>query len=159
MVRHTNGLLNSFQVGFESNPNQHPPVLMTGCFVTTQPIRLPLLTFLLSVFLFRCSSLPFRTFSPRAPTLIRYRQRVVPSFHADHMIDGLLTLQHVVIIQVLLHNQGMQRLYMLEHRERRGKLTLTVLVTTIDAHWEGMGDVRLARYEPTLLPPCPTIKV
>ena len=39
------------------------------------------------------------------------------------------------------------------------KLTLTVLVTTIDAQWEGMGDVGSARYEPALLPPCPTIRV
>ena len=38
-------------------------------------------------------------------------------------------------------------------------LTLTVLVATIDAQWEGMGDVGLARYEPALLPPCPTIRV
>ena len=38
-------------------------------------------------------------------------------------------------------------------------LTLKVLVTTIDAQWEGMGDVGLARYEPALLPPCPTIKL
>ena len=38
-------------------------------------------------------------------------------------------------------------------------LTLKVLVATIDAQWEGMGDVGLARYEPALLPPCPTIKV
>ena len=38
-------------------------------------------------------------------------------------------------------------------------LTLTVLVMTIDAQWEGMGDVRSARYEPALLPPCPTIRV
>ena len=36
-------------------------------------------------------------------------------------------------------------------------LTLTVLVTTIDAQWEGMGDVGSARYEPALLLPCPTI--
>ena len=36
-------------------------------------------------------------------------------------------------------------------------LTLKVLVTTIDAQWEGMGDVGLARYEAALLPPCPTI--
>ena len=36
-------------------------------------------------------------------------------------------------------------------------LTLTVLVGTIDAQWEGMGDVGSARYEPALLPPCPTI--
>ena len=38
-------------------------------------------------------------------------------------------------------------------------LTLKVLVTTIDAQWEGMGDVGSARYEPALLPTCPTIKV
>ena len=38
-------------------------------------------------------------------------------------------------------------------------LTLKVLVTTIDAQWEGMGDVGSARYEPALLPPCPTIQV
>ena len=38
-------------------------------------------------------------------------------------------------------------------------LTLKVLVTTIDAQWEGMGDVGSARYEATLLPPCPTIRV
>ena len=38
-------------------------------------------------------------------------------------------------------------------------LTLKVLVKTIDAQWEGMGDVGSARYEPALLPPCPTIWV
>ena len=38
-------------------------------------------------------------------------------------------------------------------------LTLTVLVATIDAQWEGMGDVGSARYEPALLPPCPAIRV
>ena len=38
-------------------------------------------------------------------------------------------------------------------------LTLKVLVATIDAQWEGMGDVESARYEPALLPPCPTIRV
>ena len=40
-----------------------------------------------------------------------------------------------------------------------GLLTLKVLVTTIDAQWEGMGDVGSARYEPALLPPCPSIRV
>ena len=39
------------------------------------------------------------------------------------------------------------------------RLTCKVVVTTTDAQWEGMGDVELARYEPTLLPPCPTIRV
>ena len=38
-------------------------------------------------------------------------------------------------------------------------LTLKVLVATIDAQWEGMGDVGSARYEVALLPPCPTIRV
>ena len=38
-------------------------------------------------------------------------------------------------------------------------LTLTVLVATIDAQWEGMGYVGSARYEPALLPPYPTIRV
>ena len=38
--------------------------------------------------------------------------------------------------------------------------TLKVLVTTIDAQWElGEGDVESARYEPAILPPCPTIRV
>ena len=37
-------------------------------------------------------------------------------------------------------------------------LTLKVLVTTIDAQWEGMGDVGSARYEPALLPPMPDHK-
>ena len=38
-------------------------------------------------------------------------------------------------------------------------LTLKVLVATIDAQWEGVGDVGSARYELPLLPPCPTIRV
>ena len=38
-------------------------------------------------------------------------------------------------------------------------LTLKVLVATSDAQWEGMGDVGSARYEPALLPPCPTTRV
>ena len=38
-------------------------------------------------------------------------------------------------------------------------LTRKVLVATTDAQWEGMGDVGSARYEPALLPPCPTIRV
>ena len=38
-------------------------------------------------------------------------------------------------------------------------LTLKVLVPTIDAQWERMGDVGSARYEPALLPPCATLRV
>ena len=39
------------------------------------------------------------------------------------------------------------------------RLTLKVLVTTIDAQWEGMGDVGSARYEQALLPSGPTVRV
>ena len=38
-------------------------------------------------------------------------------------------------------------------------LALKVLVATIDAQWEGRGDVGSARYEQALLPPCRTIRV
>ena len=38
-------------------------------------------------------------------------------------------------------------------------LTLKVLVATIDAQWEGMGDVGSARYELALLTQCSTIRV
>ena len=50
-------------------------------------------------------------------------------------------------------------LYSLHFKRLMVGLTLKVLVATIDAQWEGMGDVGSARYEPALLPPCPTIKV
>ena len=46
-----------------------------------------------------------------------------------------------------------------QEMNRNGDLILKVLVATIDAQWEGMGDVGSARYEPALLPPCPTIRV
>ena len=38
------------------------------------------------------------------------------------------------------------------------QLTLKVLVVTIDAQLEGMGDVGSVRYELALLPPYPTIR-
>ena len=47
----------------------------------------------------------------------------------------------------------------LKGQKQSGLLTLKVLVVTTDAQWEGMGDVGSARYEPALLPPCPTIRV
>ena len=43
-------------------------------------------------------------------------------------------------------------------KQNKKLLTLTVQVATIDAQWVRMGDVGSARYEPTLLPPCPTIR-
>ena len=38
-------------------------------------------------------------------------------------------------------------------------VALTMLVATIDAQWKGMGDAGSVRYEPALLPTCPTIRV
>ena len=62
-------------------------------------------------------------------------------------------LQWVIVIELGLHTETLTiTCYSLF-------LTLTVLVTTIDAQWEGMGDARSARCEPALLPPCPTIRV
>ena len=46
-----------------------------------------------------------------------------------------------------------------DNKFRAMNLTITVLVMTIGAQWEGIGDVGSARYKPALLPPCPTIRV
>ena len=54
------------------------------------------------------------------------------------------------MLQCIFLGQGNQAVHL---------LTLTVLVATIDAQWEGMGDVGSARYEPALLPACPTVRV
>ena len=54
---------------------------------------------------------------------------------------------------------GMNRASAWRQKDLSIYLTLKVLVATIDAQWEGMRDVGLARYEPALLPPCPTIRV
>ena len=56
------------------------------------------------------------------------------------MIGGFLSLTSIFIMEIMHGN----------------KLTLTVLVMTIDAQWEGMGDVGSARYEPD--PPCLTVR-
>ena len=55
--------------------------------------------------------------------------------------------------------KGQNQLGLFANANKGKRLTLKVLVTTIDAQWEGMGDVGSARYEPALLPPCPTIRV
>ena len=49
--------------------------------------------------------------------------------------------------------------YFVRHEKVGWVFILKVLVATIDAQWEGMGDVGLARYEPALLHPCPTVRV
>ena len=68
-------------------------------------------------------------------------------------------------MMAFLRSEGPPWHYEIEHclkgrmPQNKRQLTLTVLVATIDAQWEGMGDVGSARYEPALLPPCPTIRV
>ena len=63
----------------------------------------------------------------------------------------------------VLSAQGFQKLIYLQLFTdclmKIAPLTPKVLVTTIDAQWEGMGDVGSARYEPALLAQCPTIRV
>ena len=66
---------------------------------------------------------------------------------------SLEKLQAVVPVEYIFTLKSVQYSYSIQI-----VLTLTVLVTTIDAQWEGMGDVGSARYEPALLPPCPTIR-
>ena len=58
-----------------------------------------------------------------------------------------------------LYRQQHQMHHHVEEADKQNTLTLKVLVATIDAQWEGLGDVGSARYEPALLPPCPTIRV
>ena len=63
------------------------------------------------------------------------------------------------VCDVLLPLGVIERIFVNPYIPTHILLTLKVLVATIDAQWEGMGDVGSARYEPALLPPCPTIRV
>ena len=77
-------------------------------------------------------------------------QCATPEIHASVNMYGFCDIRpKVCIMYMTVH----------EHLEKVLILTLTVLVATIDAQWEGMGDVGSVRYEPALLPPCPTIRV
>ena len=66
-------------------------------------------------------------------------------------VHSIVVLYHHMIIPLSLLLIALNSIH--------NMLILTVLVATIDAQWEGMGDVGSARYEPALLPPCPTIRV
>ena len=46
-----------------------------------------------------------------------------------------------------LSHAAMEVCFNVEGNNEQRQLTLTVLITTIDAQWEGMGDVGSARYE------------
>ena len=56
------------------------------------------------------------------------------------------------------HISSGENLYFLVSCASCNLTLIKVLVATIDAQWEGMGDVGLARYEPALLPPMPDHK-
>ena len=96
---------------------------------------------------------------------------VLTALHVIVLQDGTLRTVAMVIIWVLflLNNaRKADRKGTSDEEERMelhvwmmltALLTLKVLVATIDAQWEGMGDVGSARYESALLPPCPTIRV
>ena len=59
-----------------------------------------------------------------------------------------------------MHHHATERSFLcIGYHPQTNFLSLKVLVTTIDAQSEGMGDVGSARYEPALLSPCPTIRV
>ena len=79
-----------------------------------------------------------------------------PKDYSNPLVDYQLYLVALCLI-FLFVTKGMNNIF--TETVIGNKLTLKVLVTTIDAQWEGMGDVASARYEPTLLPPCPTIRV
>ena len=71
-----------------------------------------------------------------------------------------ILMSHEHGYNVTCHNLCItQMMSRIEYTLDRCILTLKVLVATIDAQWEGMGDVGSARYELALLPPCPTIRV
>ena len=81
----------------------------------------------------------------------------VPDYATARPLRPLTTIQCWYSHNNLVNREAMINIYhVLKHVH---VLALTVLVTTIDAQWEGMGDVGSARYEPALLHPCPTIRV
>ena len=83
----------------------------------------------------------------------------------DRQTDKRCSIYSMMIYQGARCSMGEMHTYPVElknkqlHTTQIAFLTLTVLVVTIDAQSEGMGDVGSARYEPALLPPCPTIRV
>ena len=67
----------------------------------------------------------------------------------------LISPKELVMVKPSGHGNEDEQAVRLHSRFLVKSLTLKVLVATIDAQWEGMGDVGSARYEPALLPPCP----
>ena len=75
------------------------------------------------------------------------------------MYETSFLAEHPTICMIPgVHLYNMTLLYKVNYCEHL-EIKLTVLFATIDAQWEGMGNVGSSRYEPALLPLCPTIKV
>ena len=74
-------------------------------------------------------------------------------------LRGLCGYVWVCTSSLRIKLNGRTQVEIIHTKSHKDLLTLTVLVTTIDAQWEGMGDVGSARYEPALLPPSPAIRV
>ena len=71
----------------------------------------------------------------------------------SHSVSFKINLSESIYIQTVSYG------FLVTHQNTLQLLTLKVLFTTIDAQWEGMRDEGSARYEPTLLPPCQTIRI
>ena len=84
---------------------------------------------------------------------MHYKDLAMRSIFVKYVKRRITTLN---LVTIMLRYEVMQNV--IQHK-CEPVLTLKVLVATIDAQWEGMGDVGSARYEPALLPPCPTIRV
>ena len=85
----------------------------------------------------------------------------ITKVHGAPRIMGVLThLDHFKQTKQLQKTKKrLKHRFWTEVDQVRVTLTIKVLVLTIDAQWEEMGDVGSARYEPALLPLCPTIRV
>ena len=81
------------------------------------------------------------------PVLLHYSRQLL----CLSMMTFIVKIHRLLLSAYIIHSTN--------SRVTIVRLTLKVLVTTIDAQWEGIRDVGLARYEPALLPPCPTIRV
>ena len=64
----------------------------------------------------------------------------------------VLLPHHVPLCDLFLQKIILLFGYLALQLKQIGRPSYQVLVTTIDAQWEGMGDVGSARYEPALLP-------
>ena len=67
-----------------------------------------------------------------------------------HMFNGLEIGNIIIILLITINSQS---------ASHDNWCTETLLNRIITAQWEVMEDVGSARYEPALLPPCPTIRV